>query len=87
VLGKGAKELRVPVDRDVAALIQTYLLTERPDTDSGALFVVAKGPTRGRPLTPAGLRTVFRYHRARAGVSPPAAKKARRNLRSSSSSK
>jgi integrase len=32
------------------------------------LFVVAKGPHRGQPLTPAGLRRVFRYHRERAGV-------------------
>jgi integrase/recombinase XerD len=30
--------------------------------------VVAKGPTRGGPLTPAGLRTIFRYHRAISGV-------------------
>jgi len=35
---------------------------------ASALFVVAKGPTRGRPLTPAGLRTVFRYHRDLSGV-------------------
>jgi len=68
VLGKGDKERRVPVDREVAALIQSYVLTERPETDSRALFVVAKGPTRGRPLTAAGLRTIFRYHRARARV-------------------
>jgi site-specific recombinase XerD len=68
VLGKGNKERRVPVDREVASLIQTYLLTERPETDSQALFIVAKGPTRGQPLTPAGLRTIFRYHRARARV-------------------
>jgi integrase/recombinase XerD len=27
-----------------------------------------RGPTRGQPLTPAGLRTVFRYHRKRSGV-------------------
>lgn len=32
------------------------------------MFVVAKGPHRGQPLTPAGLRTIFRYHRARAAV-------------------
>jgi site-specific recombinase XerD len=32
------------------------------------LFVVAKGPHRGQPLTAAGLRTIFRYHRGRAGV-------------------
>jgi site-specific recombinase XerD len=32
------------------------------------LFVVAKGRNRGRPLTTAGLRTIFRYHRDRSGV-------------------
>lgn len=68
VIGKGDKERRVPLDPDVAGLVQTYLLAERPETDSDTLFLVAKGPHRGRPLTPAGLRTVFRYHRARAEV-------------------
>jgi site-specific recombinase XerD len=68
VLGKGDKERRVPVDREVAGQVQSYLLFERPETDSPALFVVAKGPTCGRPLTAAGLRSVFRYHRARAQV-------------------
>lgn len=68
VRGKGDKERRVPLDRDIAALIQTCLLTEHPETTSKALFVVAKGPNRGQPLTPAGLRTVFRYHRQRSGV-------------------
>jgi len=68
VIGKGNKERRVPLDHDVVGVIQTYLLVERPDTKETSLFVVAKGPNRGRPLTPAGLRTVFRYHRGRAGV-------------------
>ncbi len=68
VVGKGDKERRVPIDREVAGIIQTYLLAERPVTDTDVLFVVAKGPTRGRPLTPAGLRSIFRYHRAKAGV-------------------
>ena len=68
VMGKGAKERRVPLDVDVAGVIQTYLLAERPETTSRRLFVVAKGPNRGQPLTPAGLRTIFRYHRAAAGV-------------------
>jgi site-specific recombinase XerD len=68
VTGKGAKERRVPLDVDVAGVIQTYLLAERPDTASRRLFVVAKGPNRGQPLTPAGLRTIFRYHRSVAGV-------------------
>lgn len=69
VMGKGAKERRVPLDVDVAGVIQTYLLAERPETAaSRRLFVVAKGPNRGHPLTPAGLRTIFRYHRSVAGV-------------------
>jgi site-specific recombinase XerD len=68
VIGKGDKERRVPIDREVGGIIQTYLLAERPETDTAELFVVAKGPNRGRPLSPAGLRTVFRYHRAKAGV-------------------
>jgi site-specific recombinase XerD len=68
VTGKGGKERRVPLDVDVAGVIQTYLLAERPETSNPRLFVVAKGAHRGEPLTPAGLRTVFRYHRVKAGV-------------------
>lgn len=68
VVGKGDKERRVPIDRDVAGLVQAYLLAERPETSERTLFVVAKGPHRGQPLTYEGLRRVFRYHRERAGV-------------------
>jgi site-specific recombinase XerD len=68
VTGKGDKERRVPLDPDVAGLIQSYLLAERPETACTALFIVAKGPHRGQPLSAAGLRRVFRYHRERAGV-------------------
>lgn len=68
VSGKGGKQRRVPLDGELAAILNSYLLGERPDTDVAALFVVAKGPTRGQPLTPAGLRTIFRYHRQTAGV-------------------
>lgn len=68
VHGKGAKERRVPLDVDVAGVSQTYVLAERPETTARTLFVVAKGPTRGQPLTPAGLRTIFRYHREQADV-------------------
>ena len=68
VTGKGDKERRVPLDPDVAGLIQSYLLAERPETASRALFIVAKGPHRGQPLTAAGLRRVFRYHREVSGV-------------------
>lgn len=68
VIGKGRRERRVPLDADVASVIQVYLLAERPESESSRLFLVAKGPNRGQPLTAAGLRTVFRYHREVTGV-------------------
>lgn len=68
VVGKGQRERRVPLDSDVASVIQVYLLTERPDSTSTWLFLVAKGPNRGQPLTEAGLRTIFRYHRGLTGI-------------------
>jgi site-specific recombinase XerD len=68
VTGKGQKERRVPLDADVASVLQVYLLAERPESDHNHLFLVAKGPNRGRPLTAAGLRTIFRYHRGVTGI-------------------
>ena len=68
LLGSLRSWRRVPLDEDVAGLIQVYLLAERPETVCSRLFVVAKGPHRGQPLTAAGLRTIFRYHRVKAGV-------------------
>jgi integrase/recombinase XerD len=68
VIGKGQRERRVPLDADVASVVQVYLLAERPETASSRLFVVAKGPNRGQPLTAAGLRTIFRYHRGLTGI-------------------
>jgi site-specific recombinase XerD len=68
VSGKGNKERRVPMDPEVGALVQSYLFVERPESEARELFLVAKGPHRGGPLTAAGLRTIFRYHRERVGV-------------------
>ena len=68
VVGKGNRERRVPLDNDVASVIQVYLLAERPETSSANVFIVAKGPNRGQPLTAAGLRTIFRYHRGISGI-------------------
>jgi site-specific recombinase XerD len=68
VLGKGQRERRVPLDADVASVIQVYLLAERPESASGRLFLVAKGPHRGQPLTAGGLRAIFRYHRGLTGI-------------------
>ena len=68
VIGKGDKERRVPLDPDVASIVQSYLLTERPETNETRLFVVGKGPHRGQPLSGEGLRRIFRYHREKTGV-------------------
>jgi site-specific recombinase XerD len=68
VIGKGQRERRVPLDADVASVIQVYLIAERPESGAGRLFLVAKGPNRGQPLTAAGLRTIFRYHREVTGI-------------------
>lgn len=47
---------------------RSYLLTDRPESSSPVLFLSAKGPTRGQPLTAAGLRSIFRYHRSITGI-------------------
>jgi hypothetical protein len=36
---------------------------EQPEQCGPALFVLLKGPTRGARMTPAGMRSLFRYHR------------------------
>ncbi|TFH64554.1 MAG: hypothetical protein E4G90_07855, partial [Gemmatimonadales bacterium] len=68
VRGKGGKERVVPLAPQVTASLDSYLTLERPKKASESLFVVLKGPRRGHPLTPAGLRSLFRYHRVSSGV-------------------
>jgi site-specific recombinase XerD len=69
VHGKGNRERLLPLDSQIIKLIESYLTVERPRTNSCLVFIVLKGPHRGKPLTPAGLRTVFRHHRRRSSVS------------------
>lgn len=69
VLGKGGRERVVPVDRAFFTELAAHLRTERPPgCRTPQCFVVLRGPTAGQPLTEAGLRRIFRTHRARAGV-------------------
>jgi len=63
VSGKGNKPRCMPLPREIRDVLEKYLLLERPLTNSSSLFVCLKGPHRGLPLTPAGLRTLFRHHR------------------------
>jgi len=69
IQGKGNRERLLPLDLQTVRLLQSYLNVERPTTNSCSAFVVLKGPNRGKPLTPAGLRTVFRHHRRISSVS------------------
>jgi site-specific recombinase XerD len=54
----------MPLPQEVIGVLEKYLHLERPLTNSPALFVSLKGRCRGLPMTPAGLRSLFRYHRA-----------------------
>lgn len=69
VLGKGGRERVVPVDPAFFAELGGYLREERPaGCRTPECFVVLRGPTTGRPLTEAGLRSLFRNHRASSGA-------------------
>jgi integrase len=63
VRGKGNKERILPLSNDTMQILQCYLETERPRVDSPYVFLCLKGRQRGRPVTPAGLRSLFRHHR------------------------
>lgn len=69
VTGKGSKERIVPIDRAFFGELRAYLDGERPKGLSTAeCFVVLRGPTTGQAMTEAGLRKIFRVHRARTGA-------------------
>jgi site-specific recombinase XerD len=68
VRGKGNKETILPLSDDTIQALQCYLETERPHVDSPSVFLCLKGRQRGRPIIPAGLRSLFRHHRRLARV-------------------
>lgn len=69
VNGKGDKQRQLPIPSILARSIRDYLDLERPkNCPNSNLFVVLQGPRRGKAMTPAGLRILFRYRRERRGV-------------------
>jgi integrase/recombinase XerD len=68
VHGKGNKIRFLPLAPEAVQLLDHYLRLERPQPGTAALFVSLKGPARGSRMTPAGLRSLFRYHRQTTGV-------------------
>lgn len=63
VRGKGNKERVLPLSDDTIQTLEHYIEIERPRASSPYLFLCLKGPQRGHPMTPAGLRSLFRHHR------------------------
>jgi site-specific recombinase XerD len=70
VRGKGSRIRMLPLPPETVRILQCYLKTERPLTTTLEVFVSLKGRARGGPLKPAGLRSLFRHHRAISGVPP-----------------
>lgn len=69
VTGKGGRERVVPVEGAFFSELVAYLKTERPPgCATPECFVVLRGPTAGQALTEAGLRKIFRVHRASSGA-------------------
>jgi integrase len=58
----------VPVSPRFFATLAAYLDRERPTTAAEHVFVVLKGPRRGRALSAAGLDEVLAGARGRAGL-------------------
>ncbi|MGH2499958.1 MAG: tyrosine-type recombinase/integrase, partial [Candidatus Limnocylindria bacterium] len=66
--GKGGHQRLVPVAARFFATLARYLEDERPDSESDRLFVVLKGPRRGRPLSATGVAEILEGARRRAGL-------------------
>jgi integrase/recombinase XerD len=67
--GKGGHQRLIPVSGRFFATVKDYLDGERPaDAATDHLFVVLKGPRRGRPLSASGIDEVLDGARRRAGL-------------------
>jgi integrase len=69
VEGKGGHQRLIPISPRFFRSLSHYLERERPDpAHPERVFVVLKGPHRGRPLTADGLDEIVRGARRRAGL-------------------
>jgi len=68
VRGKGSRVRLLPLPPETLRLLDCWRKTQRPPTETPELFVCLKGRARGCPMTPAGVRSLFRYHRSISGV-------------------
>lgn len=58
----------VPISNSFFAAVGDYLRDERPETSTNRVFVVLKGPRRGRPLSADGLDEIISGARRRADL-------------------
>jgi site-specific recombinase XerD len=66
VRGKGRRDRALPLPALLARVLRDYLRVERPAKSGDRhLFLVLQGRRRGRPMTAAGLRNLFRHRRRR----------------------
>ncbi len=64
VRGKGQRDRVLPVADVLGRVLRDYVKLERPTRNAERrLFLVLKGARRGQPMTPAGLRSLFRQRR------------------------
>ncbi len=67
--GKGGHQRLVPLSPTFFTTVAAYMNSERPaDCPTDRVFVVLKGPNRGRPLSAEGLDEIISAARARAGL-------------------
>ncbi|QEU83479.1 tyrosine-type recombinase/integrase [Streptomyces viridosporus] len=66
--GKGGHQRLIPVSAQFFSAVGDYLDRERPSVDHDRLFVVLRGPTRGRPLSADGLDEILDGVRKRTGL-------------------
>ncbi|MFJ7497734.1 tyrosine-type recombinase/integrase [Streptomyces sp. NPDC097727] len=67
--GKGGHQRLIPISAQFFTAVGDYLDRERSPVDHDRLFVVLRGPTRGRPLSAAGLDEILEGVRRRTGLS------------------
>ncbi len=69
VRGKGQKERMLPLPDSLLETLQQYLRLERPRRcQTVKLLVVLQGKRRAKPMTRAGLRSLFRHRRLRPDI-------------------
>lgn len=66
--GKGGHQRLIPVSAQFFSAVGDYLDRERPPVEHDRLFVVLRGPTRGRPLSADGLDEILDGVRKRTGL-------------------